>query len=278
MLSSTAYLNSGSIGGDGGFGPRSRSDAASASTSAPIPAGSSAQDQYTSSEQEKSTFLPSLDTVKFSPAARQLAQQNNKEEQAQTVEQEQLGSMDATAPSETEGVEEKIPPSATIGANLNSQEQQKVQELKLRDQEVRIHEAAHAAVGGQHAGTPTLEYATGPDGKRYAVAGAVSIDLSKVAGDSQGTIAKMEQIQAAALAPAQPSTQDRRVAARAAQIATQARMELRTELSTVESSAAQDFMEPTATTSVENTKPQLAPPTSTPAVTIESLRWAGAVA
>jgi hypothetical protein len=248
-----------------------------------ISVGSVAQDQYTSSTQAKSTFLPSVDTVKLSPAARQLAQQKSQEKQALAVEQRQQGATDDTPASEAEVAEEKTPPSATIGANLDPQEQQKVQELKLRDQEVRIHEAAHAAVGGQHAGTPTLEYATGPDGKRYAVAGAVIIDLSKGAGP-QETIAKMEQIRAAALAPAQPSAQDRRVAARATQIAAQARMELRTEQSSTrstESSTTQNSTTSATDSSNGNVESQqLAPASSvsTPAVTIESLRWKGAVA
>ena len=36
---------------------------------------------------------------------------------------------------------------------LSEEEVEKVDELKSRDQEVRVHEQAHAAVGGQHAGS-----------------------------------------------------------------------------------------------------------------------------
>ena len=101
-----------------------------------------------------------------------------------------------------------------------------VQQLKARDQEVRQHEQAHAAVGGQYAGAPTYEYTRGPDGKRYAVAGEVSISTSEVAGDPKATIDKARVIRAAALAPAEPSAQDRRVAAEASQMEIQAQQDL----------------------------------------------------
>lgn len=106
------------------------------------------------------------------------------------------------------------------------QEQREIAELERTDRSVRAHEQAHANVGGQLAGAPQYTFATGPDGKRYAVAGEVSIDTSKVANDPQATIDKMLQVQRAALAPAEPSAQDLKVAAIASQIANQARVEL----------------------------------------------------
>lgn len=106
------------------------------------------------------------------------------------------------------------------------QERRQIEELKRTDREVKAHERAHAAVGGQYAGAPSYSYTTGPDGKRYAVAGEVSIDTSRVPGDPQATIQKMQQVQRAALAPADPSGQDLKVAAIAGQIANQARVEL----------------------------------------------------
>lgn len=101
-----------------------------------------------------------------------------------------------------------------------------IQELKARDQEVRTHEQAHASVGGVHTGSPSYEFEIGPDGNKYAVAGEVSADLSPVAGDPQATITKMEQVHAAALAPAEPSSQDIKVAAQASQLIAQAQVEL----------------------------------------------------
>lgn len=104
-------------------------------------------------------------------------------------------------------------------------EQRQVDELKSRDREVRAHEQAHAAVGGQYAGSPSYEFETGPDGQQYAVGGEVSIDISKEA-DPADTLDKMQQVRAAALAPAEPSPQDFRVASEANRISGEARSEL----------------------------------------------------
>ncbi|MDR0704080.1 MAG: hypothetical protein LBF88_03750 [Planctomycetaceae bacterium] len=110
---------------------------------------------------------------------------------------------------------------------LTPEEQQQVQELKARDQEVRVHEAAHVAAGGPYVtGGPTYTYQTGPDGKSYAVGGEVGIDTSEVSGDPEATIRKMQTVVAAALAPAEPSGQDQKVAAAARQKEAQARAEL----------------------------------------------------
>lgn len=92
-------------------------------------------------------------------------------------------------------------------------EQLQVAELASRDRQVRAHEQAHAAAGGPYAGAPSYSYSRGPDGKRYAVAGEVGIDVAAVPNDPQATLAKMEVVLRAALAPAEPSAQDLRVAA-----------------------------------------------------------------
>ena len=108
---------------------------------------------------------------------------------------------------------------------LSEEEQNQVDDLKDRDTEVRVHEQAHAAVGGQYAGSPSYEYQTGPDGKRYAVGGEVSIDVSEEE-KPEDTIQKMQIVRAAALAPAEPSSQDLKVAAEASQKENQARAEV----------------------------------------------------
>lgn len=105
-------------------------------------------------------------------------------------------------------------------------EQQEVKELQARDQEVRSHEQAHASIGGRYASAPSYSYELGPDGRQYAVAGEVQIDIAPVAGDPQATIQKMQQVKAAALAPAEPSSADRRIAAEASQRLLQAQTEL----------------------------------------------------
>ncbi|RMF77562.1 MAG: hypothetical protein D6744_11220 [Planctomycetota bacterium] len=116
------------------------------------------------------------------------------------------------------------------GRELSEQEQAKVRELKQRDAEVRRHEAAHQAAAGPYAaGGPSFEYERGPDGHNYAVGGEVQIDTSPIEGDPEATIRKMQQVRAAALAPAEPSAQDRKVAAQAAAAAQQAQAELATQ-------------------------------------------------
>ena len=118
-------------------------------------------------------------------------------------------------------------------AKIKAQEREDelvISQLRARDQEVRVHEAAHAAVGGRYAGSPSLQFTRGPDGVNYATAGEVSISTGKVSGDPQATIEKARVIRAAALAPASPSVQDRRVASQASQLESDARVELRIEL------------------------------------------------
>lgn len=104
-------------------------------------------------------------------------------------------------------------------------EKMEIADLAARDREVRVHEQAHAA-GGALAGSPTYSYTRGPDGRSYVTDGEVSIDTSPVAGDPRATLEKMEQVHRAALAPAEPSAQDMRVAAQAQATAAQARGEL----------------------------------------------------
>ena len=106
------------------------------------------------------------------------------------------------------------------------EEQQLIRELAARDQEVRQHELSHAAAGGKYAGAPTFDYERGPDGRLYAVGGEVSIDTSPIPNDPEATLEKAEVILRAALAVADPSPQDRAIAARAAAMASEARAEL----------------------------------------------------
>lgn len=117
--------------------------------------------------------------------------------------------------------------SVTVDKRYSDEETKKINELAARDREVRAHEQAHAAVGGVHAGAPTYTFERGPNGRNYAVGGEVSISTSPVAGDAQATIRKADQVKRAALAPAQPSAQDRAVAAQATQMKIEAQIELR---------------------------------------------------
>ncbi|WP_421213404.1 putative metalloprotease CJM1_0395 family protein [Aeromonas sp. 600479] len=110
-------------------------------------------------------------------------------------------------------------------------QEQQVQDLVERDKEVRTHEQAHQSAGGEYASSPTYQFTQGPDGKRYATGGEVQIDTGVVPGDPAATIAKMQQIRAAALAPAEPSAQDLAVARSAAASEAKARKELMVEQS-----------------------------------------------
>lgn len=118
-------------------------------------------------------------------------------------------------------------PSASGSSDLSEEEQQQVDELAARDREVRTHEQAHLAAAGPYArGGPHYEYQRGPDGKRYAIGGSVQIDTSPVSGDPEATIRKAQVVRAAALAPAEPSDQDRRIATQASQMQAEAQREL----------------------------------------------------
>lgn len=111
-------------------------------------------------------------------------------------------------------------------AQFSNDELRQIEALAARDREVRAHEQAHASVGGQLAGAASFSFKEGPNGVRYAVGGEVSISAGAVPGDPQATIDKAQQVQRAALAPADPSAQDRSVAANAARLALDARADL----------------------------------------------------
>lgn len=112
-----------------------------------------------------------------------------------------------------------------IEREFSAEELRLIDQLRAIDRQVRTHELAHMAAGAGLTGGASFTYRVGPDNQRYAVGGEVSIDTSP--GDTpEATIAKAEQIRAAALAPADPSSQDQKVAAMAAQMASVARLEL----------------------------------------------------
>nr|WP_288355447.1 putative metalloprotease CJM1_0395 family protein [uncultured Pseudomonas sp.] len=162
----------------------------------------------------ESSSSPELARASFSPVA---AGNEADSANAASSQEEQGKSQDSSTP-------------AKPGESRTAQEEQKLQlviaELANRDREVRAHEQAHAAVGGVHAGSPTYTYTQGPDGKRYASGGEVGIDVGAVANDPQATITKMEIVIRAALAPAEPSGQDRSVASQAQAQLAAARAEL----------------------------------------------------
>ena len=100
-----------------------------------------------------------------------------------------------------------------------------VRELENIQREVIAHEAAHKAAAGEFGGGISYTYTEGPDGKSYITGGEVPIKLRQGVTHEE-TLRNMQQVQAAANAPADPSGQDRQVAAKAVAIASRARSEI----------------------------------------------------
>lgn len=152
------------------------------------------------------------DKVEISTTAREKLEQET-EEQIQELKKTSKGT-------------EKL----TVDMKLSQEEQREVGKLKKVDREVRNHELAHKAAAGSFAkGGASFNYTIGPDGKKYAVGGHVNIDTSAIPNDPEATIRKAKVVRSAALAPANPSSQDQSVAASAAKMESNARMELREE-------------------------------------------------
>lgn len=96
--------------------------------------------------------------------------------------------------------------------DLTDEERAQLAELQATDQRVRAHEQAHAAAGAYNV---RYDYQTGPDGKQYAVGGSAQIATTTNSSDPDGRIAEARKMRNAALAPADPSSEDMAVAARA---------------------------------------------------------------
>lgn len=100
-----------------------------------------------------------------------------------------------------------------------------VRELENIQREVIAHEQAHKAAAGELGGGISYTYTEGPDGKSYITGGEVPIKL-KQGSTPEETLRNMQKVQAAANAPADPSGQDRQVAAKAAAMAAKAQSEI----------------------------------------------------
>lgn len=190
------------------------------------------------------------DPVSLSPEGLELSRQMNGQSAEGTEESDSAQSEQQSRQGQSASLQELAP-----------EEQKVVQELKQRDQEVKTHEMAHLAVAGQYArGGASYTYQQGPDGRRYAVGGEVPVDLSEEKTPEE-TIQKMQTVRRAAMAPAEPSSADRSVAASAAAIASRAQQELRTEeTETGPEQSAVDEAEDEATQSTGETAPADRPP------------------
>ncbi|MDR3055129.1 MAG: hypothetical protein LBU53_06975 [Zoogloeaceae bacterium] len=123
-------------------------------------------------------------------------------------------------------VEPSDAPKKPNGEPLTDGDQAEIRELESIDRKVRQHEQAHMAAGGSLVtSSASYSYTKGPDGKRYATGGEVGIDTSS-GRTPEETLSRARQIRSAALAPADPSPQDRSVAAAASQMEMQALQEI----------------------------------------------------
>lgn len=170
------------------------------------------------------------EAINFAQLQKQSEQDNKTISDEQSSQQEQQSSQQSPEQTNSQATNNTDSKESNgdkpLDKELDFVEQQQVAELKRRDLEVRSHEQAHSAAGGAATGSPSFSFEVGPDGKRYAVDGEVAVDLSTVEGNPRATIAKMQKVYSAALAPANPSVQDTRVANSAAQLIAQAQSEL----------------------------------------------------
>lgn len=188
------------------------------------PRGSAALPDSRSSQGDRSGTIPEVsDIVEISSLGRAAASAHDPNSNRVQNERSPNPSISALG----ELVPEESDAKSAFSQELTAEEQEQTRELKERDREVRTHEQAHLGAAGQFSrGGASFEYQTGPDGRRYAVGGEVQIDTAPVPDDPQATLQKMQQVRRAALAPAQPSAQDRKVAAQAAAAESEARSQL----------------------------------------------------
>ncbi|MDR2614699.1 MAG: hypothetical protein LBC91_05185 [Candidatus Accumulibacter sp.] len=140
------------------------------------------------------------------------------------------------------------------GEALSEDELREVEKLKTTDRKVRQHEQAHVAAGGDMVTSgATYGYVMGPDGQRYAVSGEVGIDTSP-GRTPEETLRRAARIRAAALAPADPSPQDRNVAAQAARMQMQAAQEIAMRQWSEESGESEDDAETPALSGIKATE------------------------
>ena len=172
------------------------------------------------------------------PAATQQAIDAGSAEQTNSGTQEDARSSDDRLPGARDRAEEGKKTdegapgkdsSATDGLSekeFSEEETRIIESLQRRDRAVRAHEAAHLAAAGRYAnGGASYSTEVGPDGRTYAIGGEVPIDMS-AEQTPEATLMKALTLQAAALAPSDPSGADRAVAAAAAQMARRAMVQM----------------------------------------------------
>lgn len=151
------------------------------------------------------------------------AQSNNKGVENNTDNSVSSGDKTSSAENNTQN-NDKNAGQKNIG-ELSGEEQRIVTQLQAADTNVRAHEAAHMAAGGGLTSPASYTYERGLDNKMYAVAGEVGISTGE-GNTPQESLNKAQAIRRAALAPADPSPQDLKVAAQAASMEMSARAQI----------------------------------------------------
>lgn len=179
------------------------------------------------------------------------AQSNNKANGVENNADNSVSSGDKTANAENNTQNnDKNAGQKNIG-ELSLEEQRIVTELQAADTNVRAHEAAHMAAGGGLTSPASYTYERGPDNKMYAVAGEVGISTGE-GNTPQESLNKAQTIRRAALAPADPSPQDLKVAAQAASMEMSARAQIMQEKMAQNSQNTNNSNETSAENSTEN--------------------------
>jgi hypothetical protein len=123
-------------------------------------------------------------------------------------------------------------PDVSTGVRRDVNQQRNQDTIVLRElsprgvESLQLEQVRLAAARLYARGSPQYEYRLGSDGKLYVVGGGVTLDVSPVPGNPQGTTANMEGFRRADLALGQPSVQDYSVASRASYEILRTRMEL----------------------------------------------------
>lgn len=120
----------------------------------------------------------------------------------------QVKSEVAAAPPSRNGYEVREAKIARDPNDLTAAEKAAVDSLRQRDAQVRQEEQAHAGAAGAAAGPISYTFATGPDGRQYAVGGSVSVRLSNPSGDPAKFVQAAAKLAAAAHAAHNPSAAD----------------------------------------------------------------------
>ncbi|MBL26714.1 MAG: hypothetical protein CMM50_04075 [Rhodospirillaceae bacterium] len=95
---------------------------------------------------------------------------------------------------------------------LTARERSLVDQLAAIDRSVREHEMQHYYGGRPYSALPEYWTVRGPDGRDYAITGMVRFDQRLLPDDPEANIVKLQVLKRSALAPRDPSDEDRIVA------------------------------------------------------------------